>query len=204
MRHSIVSILLALTFLLWSGGSARADVVQQRFLNTTMNRQETSSWCWAATSTSAMAYHGTYTSQCRFVAAGTSGDPNGSCPADMGGTTGTMVRGFGVWSFGSAGYTGSKSFSDLKTQINSVGPLAAGWRFFEGSTATGGHVVLINGWRETTFDFTTTPYYEVRYMNPTDGQYYVESFTTFTESTRNVGGQAVSSKWQEGVWYIFK
>lgn len=145
--------------------------------------QAKSNWCWAATSVTILQYYGISVSQCSFYdhVKGTTG-----CTTNESESYGTVQEGLHDYGVSSWNHTGSLSYNEVKTQIDSVGsPVYVSWKW---NTATGGgHAIVIYGY--DTFGGNDW----IQHMNPSGGT------KTSMLYTNVKGGSSYDRTWRWGL-----
>lgn len=139
------------------------SATEHKTLSVPREKQQQSLWCWAASATSVLKYHGTTVSQSAFVI---------KVMDDIYNVTariGDVQYGLKQYGYKSSVLNGKLHFDSAKLQINGNKPVLAG---LSGSTI--GHMVVVRGYLDDSGD---------RYiyaMDPETGTYEVAKFQNFT------------------------
>ena len=128
-------------------------------------KQETTNWCWAASTQMIMYYAGTYVQQCyeaNWVHLGSDGatccyDPykNSTSYCNKGATDSQMYYNFYHWGFYNSIYNSYLSYSSVQSEINNNRPFNIHWVWKSG----GGHAVVVRGYDSGQNLYINDPWY---------------------------------------------
>ena len=130
-----------------------------KILSVTQINQETTNWCWAASSQMIMYYAGTYVQQC-YEANSVFGRTDccsnkTSTSCNNGATDNQMYNNFYHWGFANTVYNSYLSYSAVQSEINSNRPFNIHWAW----KYRGGHAVVVQGYDSSQNLYINDPWY---------------------------------------------
>lgn len=191
LRKLLLSSVIALLAAFVMSTEALA-IESQKNLNIPNVLQAQSNWCWAANSLAILNYYNIYTGQCTFVSYVKTGTTTPETCDNLGGWRWESQSGLDYFGVSSTQYTGTFSFTTVKSEINNNRPIYAEIAWLgTGDTVTGRHVQTIDGYYENTNLIIT----DVSYMESLQGQHYSMDYNDFVY----VAGPS-GRKWEAGLY----